>query len=94
MINVELFPATLKRCFPLLKQRAPTKLRGEICGFSGSHADSQAQMLLDLPRVSTYLLGVSTFVATHFAAACILRFEVHRDSFRRLIIAGGEKCWY
>jgi len=50
--------------------------------------------LLDLPRVSTYLLGVSTFVATHFAAACILRFEVHRDSFRRLIIAGGEKCWY
>jgi len=28
IINVELFPATLKRCFPLLKQRAPTKLRG------------------------------------------------------------------
>jgi hypothetical protein len=23
-IKVELFPATLKRCFPLLKQRAPT----------------------------------------------------------------------
>jgi len=30
MIEIELFPATLKRCFPLLKQRAPTKLRGEI----------------------------------------------------------------
>jgi hypothetical protein len=26
MINVELFSATLKRCFPLLKQRAPTRL--------------------------------------------------------------------
>ena len=36
MINVELFPATLKRCFPLLKQRAPTKLREEICGFSSN----------------------------------------------------------
>jgi hypothetical protein len=38
MGEVELFPATLKRRFPLLKQRAPTKLRGEICGLSGSHA--------------------------------------------------------
>jgi hypothetical protein len=26
MIKVELFSATLKRCFPLLKQRAPTIL--------------------------------------------------------------------
>jgi hypothetical protein len=24
MIKIELFPATLKPCFPLLKQRAPT----------------------------------------------------------------------
>jgi hypothetical protein len=27
MIIFEVFPATLKRCFPLLKQRAPTKLK-------------------------------------------------------------------
>jgi hypothetical protein len=27
MINIKLFPATLKRCFPLLKQRASTKIR-------------------------------------------------------------------
>src|ERR1700685_290226 len=46
IIKVELFPATLKRCFPLLKQRAPTKLREEICGFSGSHPDSLAPELL------------------------------------------------
>jgi hypothetical protein len=28
MIKIELFSATLKRCFPLLKQRDPTNIRG------------------------------------------------------------------
>jgi hypothetical protein len=28
-IKIELFSATLKRCFPLLKQRAPTKSRSD-----------------------------------------------------------------
>jgi hypothetical protein len=63
MIKVEPFPATRKRCFPLLKQRDPTKLRGEICGFSRSHADSLApEVLLSFPhqrRVAPYLARFS-----------------------------------
>ena len=60
MIKVELFPATLKRCFPLLKQRAPTKLQGGSAAFRSSHADSLApEVLLSCP--------VQTF-----SAACLV----------------------
>jgi hypothetical protein len=39
MIGVELFSATLKRCFPLLKQRAPTgPLKGTAFRLSVSTA--------------------------------------------------------
>jgi hypothetical protein len=55
MITVEHSPAALKRCFLLLKQRAPTKLGVWICGFfSGSHADSK----------------VRTYPTASFSAAC------------------------
>jgi hypothetical protein len=39
MIKVEVFSATLKRCFPLLKQRAPTLLGAP---FLSSHAEALA----------------------------------------------------
>jgi hypothetical protein len=69
VMRVERSPAMLKRCFPLLKQRAPTQLRVGIRGFSsGSRADSEARPLhettqatrLKKPESVSYLVANRT----------------------------------